>query len=532
VKAGASLRETATPAPHTAPGSDTRAGPLRWCEDHAPAGLAVVLTLVATFGVATAARLPLWNDELFTYYFGHLPGLDALWGELSRGAEQTPPGFYLITRASIWAFGSSPLALRLPEIVGFVVACAFLYLVVRRRSSPLAGLVAALILGTSSTRAYAVEARPYALVLGLSAVALWSWQRAAEHGRQRRLALVVLGLSLAGAVSSHYYAVLLLGPFAVALVVRARTDGRFDWPAALALGGGIVPLVVFSPLLASAADYAATFWAVPTWAQSLEFYGGLAPVALPAVSAVSLPVVAGGVTLAALVIVAGVVRQRGVSFLLSSAPVHEWVLYGALALLPVAGVVIAKLVTGAYVARYVLPAVLGLAALVALVVHRLDRRIPVAAPAAGVLLVVLVTVAAADLSAAGAEAQRRLATVAFLDANSGGRPVVVASAHEFFELSHDIARRGGPELRYLADPDLALTVLGTDTIELGLVQLQEFAPLQLRDFDGYLRTHDDFLLFGAELDWDWTTEVLRERGYRFEVQAAFGAVPLYRVVRP
>lgn len=504
----------------------------RRAERLAPVGLGLLVTFVVLSAAVAAARRPLWNDELFTYSFGHLPDTATLWRELGRGAEQTPPGFYLVTQASIRLFGGSDLALRAPEIAGFAVATCCTYAVAARRTSSLYGLIAALVLVCSSARAYAFEARPYALVMACAGLALVSWQRATDGGTGRRAGLVGLAASLAAAVAFHYYAVLLLLPFGAALVVHARTARRVDRPLLLALLLGLTPLAVFSPLIVSSYGYSATFWAVPRWLQPIEFFGDVAGPVL------SLPLVSTPVVAVAVAVVAGTAvalrRRPAGARAPARLPGHEVVLVVTLALLPFAGIVVAKLVTGAFVSRYVISAVLALAVVAGVLLHHLGRRLVVAGPVAVCALAVAgAWLAVADVRRVEGDHRRRTETAAFLEAESGGEQVVIASSHEFFELSHDAARGGGgPGLVYLADPESALRWLGTDTVEGGLVQLQDFAPLQVAAYERYLATHGDFLLYGEQLDWDWVTGQLRADGYRFEVQALFGSDPLYRVSPP
>ena len=86
-----------------------------------------------------ASEKVMWNDELFTFYIARLPHFSDVWKALLTGAEQTPPFFYVLTRASLAAFGHNTVAIRLPEILGVFAACCCLYLVVARRSSVAAG---------------------------------------------------------------------------------------------------------------------------------------------------------------------------------------------------------------------------------------------------------------------------------------------------------------------------------------------------------------------------------------------------------
>src|SRR5262245_25892735 len=86
-----------------------------------------------------ASRKPIWNDELFTYYLAILPHISDIWSALLTGAEQTPPLVHLATRASVALLGSSHLAIRLVEVLGFWVMSLCLFQFVSKRSSALYG---------------------------------------------------------------------------------------------------------------------------------------------------------------------------------------------------------------------------------------------------------------------------------------------------------------------------------------------------------------------------------------------------------
>src|SRR3972149_1994188 len=161
-----------------------------------------------------ASRKLMWNDELFTLYISRLPSVSDIWSALSTGADQTPPFFHIITRASFSLFGVNHVSIRLPEVLGFWVMSLCLFQFVSKRSSAIYGFVAMLFPLVTIAYSYAYEARPYGLVLAFSGLPLLCWQSAAE-GRYRKLSLIGLALSLAAAVSSHYYAVLLFLPLAV-----------------------------------------------------------------------------------------------------------------------------------------------------------------------------------------------------------------------------------------------------------------------------------------------------------------------------
>ena len=103
--------------------------------------ITVLSLLYLAVTVVLAQRKLMWNDELYTYYMARLPSMSDVWAALMSRGEQTPPFFYLTTRVSFDLFGVNNLSVRLPEILGFWVMLASLYVFVARRASSLSGAV-------------------------------------------------------------------------------------------------------------------------------------------------------------------------------------------------------------------------------------------------------------------------------------------------------------------------------------------------------------------------------------------------------
>ncbi|MGH9852980.1 MAG: glycosyltransferase family 39 protein, partial [Blastocatellia bacterium] len=243
--------------------------------------LAGFSTLYLAVTCLVATQKPLWNDELYTLYIARLPGLSDVWAALSTGAEQLPPFFYVITRASLALFGPNDQAIRLPEVIGFWVMGLCLFRFVSKRAPAVYGFLAMLFPLVTEAYYYASEARPYGLVLGFSALALLCWQSATERD-SRLLSLAGLAVSLAAAVSCHYYAVFVFAPLAFAEAVRFLSRRRPDWAVWAAFGLGVTPLLAFLPLIQRAMSYSSTFWSKPRWMAIPDFYYFLlAPAALP-----------------------------------------------------------------------------------------------------------------------------------------------------------------------------------------------------------------------------------------------------------
>ena len=238
-----------------------------------------VLYFVTT-GLLASWKL-MWNDELYSFYTSRLPSTSDIWSALSTGADQIPPLFHMINRASFTVFGVNHLSIRLPEVVGFWVMTLCLFQFVSKRSSPVYGFAAMLFPLVTFAYDYAYEARPYGLVLGFAGLSLLCWQSAAE-GSHRKVSLLGLALSLAAAVSSHYYAVLLLFPLALGEVVRSFSRRQLDRPIWIAFGLALTPLILFWPLITQATRYSVNFWSRPEW-ESIPgfFYFLLLPIGSP-----------------------------------------------------------------------------------------------------------------------------------------------------------------------------------------------------------------------------------------------------------
>ena len=497
-------------------------------ERRARALLVLLLAAVASTALVLAHRRPLWNDELFTYYISRLPGVEDMWSKLATGVEQTPLSFYVVTRVSLDVLGEGGIAMRLPELLGFLLMTVCVFLFVERRSSPLYGLVAAVFPIATIAFRYAYEARAYGLVLGFSAAALLCWQVAAEGGRHRRLAALGTAVSLAAAVGSHYYAVLIVIPLLVGELARSVDRRRIDWLVLGSFGGALLPLLAFAPLIAEASGYSTTFWARPRWNKAIGFYRDSLidrPLALLLAVFTGIGVFIAWRTWRSR-------RRDG----LRLPPAHEVAALVTLILLPFFGVALGKLVTDAFTARYVLSAILGITILLALTAWWTDRGVPIL----GVTLLVVLTAFAGariveGLYDARDDADEQDQALAFLQTHRrAGEPIVVAGPHDFFELSHRVAQEGGPHLIYLADPAEALKHLDTDAVELGVTGMKDIAPLRVEPYRRFIASQPDFVVYGQDRAYDWLTSALQARrvGTRVIARNPANGEPLVAVGEP
>ncbi len=443
------------------------------------------LLLISTFSIVffagfflIALEKVMWNDELFTFYIARLPHLSDVWKALMTGAEQTPPFFYVITRTSFGIFGVSQLSIRLPEILGAWLMGLCLLVFVWKRSSFLYGFIAMLFPLVTEAFHFATEARAYTLVMGFSAFALLCWQWAAE-GRYRWLTLIGLAAGAAAAISSHYYAVLILFPLGLGELVRSVRRKRIDIGIWAALGLSMTPLLLFLPLIESARHYAAHFWAKPHWMSMIDFYHRflLTPSVLPLI------------LLLVLVMVYAFLRPTPErSDDPPEFPLHEVAAVLGFVLLPVVGVILAKTVIGAYDDRYAFPAVIGLSIVVAWGLYCAFRKSrPMALAACAILVVIFI---AKDVRSYNTVAQDRATqngTYTFLeDYATAAAPIVIANPGPFVELSYHPPHDLGPRLLYLVDPRLALQDTETDDVERGVVEMKQWAGLNVQAFPAYI----------------------------------------------
>ncbi len=438
--------------------------------------LGAFAVLFAAGCAGRAHAKPFWYDEIFTIVLSGLPFAE-LRAALSTGLEQNPPLYPLIAGV----FGAGHIAMRLISIAGVAIFALCLRSFVGRRCGETAGWVAALVALFTEACGYAWEARPYGLMLGFAGLALISWQRAAELGR-RGGALTGLAVSLALALSCHYYAVLLYVPFAIGEMVRIRVRRKLDPAVALALAAGAIPLIVFATLMRGAQTYSSTFWGQATILSLSAFWDFLLlPLAAPA---------------ALVLIVAGVVYRHGGEPSPPGLFAHEAAAAVGFCLIPLALFAV-SLITGAYSDRYALAAAAGVAILAAMLADRL-RVAPVVF---GCLFSIF--------------ALRQLAWAMFLftappnplDQHPllkapGAEPVAIANGVLFLQLVHyaepQIARR----IAYVADPPHALRHTGTDSVDRALADLGRWKKLDISGLEDFLATTPRFLLYQTPADAD------------------------------
>jgi len=492
-------------------------------EQHAVWVVVGLLVVCFAWTMFVASKRLMWNDELYTYYIATLPRAADIWPALMTGAEQIPPSFHLLTRVVLRYLGVSNISVRLPEMLGFVVMMACLFRFVSRRSSAFYGVIAMLFPVLTRAYRYGYEARPYGLVLGFSGLALVSWQASTE-GVRRWPALALLTLTLAGALASHYYAILVFFALAVGEVARSFSQRRVDvtvW-SAFAVAAAL-PLLVFSPLILRARGYSATFWNPVYVGQVLAFYEDLLkPATLP---------------LGATLLVAlgyAMFRQPSPSLgRVRMPPVHEMAVAGGFIALPLIGFVIAAVITKAFVGRYFLPAVMGFSILVAFAVYSLPRGRALIGTALLLFLCGGIAIDQRDVLRTTREVSRdRFAAIELLQRHGSDLPIVASEPHIFMTLAYYAPFSITSRLVYLGDPDASLRRLGHNTVDRGMIELiGPWFHLPVTSYRSYIESHPRFFVYG-NLGWlNWVTDELRADNRRLELRDRRAEEFLFLVTR-
>jgi 4-amino-4-deoxy-L-arabinose transferase-like glycosyltransferase len=485
----------------------------------------LLIAFAVTFLLITgriAAHKNFWYDELYTLYVSRAADPAEMWGYLRAGVDLNPPLSHILTAASIRAFGESPLSVRLPSMLGLLVALLCVHWFVARRSSPLYAWLAVLFLLSSRSLDYAFEARPYALVLGFCGLSLVCWQ-AVEEGRRRKLALAGLALSLAAAVSCHYYAVLLFIPLGLGELVRSYDRRRIDPGVWAAFGVGLLPLAAFLPLIAAARSFSAHFWAKPMWMDVKTTYEKF-------LYELSMPFMIGLALLFTYPRWAGVFSRDPQDGTRQPSRPEVAVVLGLIAL-PLFGVALGKYATGVFTQRYILAMLIGVGMLLAFVLHRHAGRTLLPALLVGTVL--------GGWGLLRSELKYRqyedravmlLKTADLIDAKGDPDvPLVVADPQLFLEMNH-YATANGRRVVYLSSLEAPLRQNLGDTDERALRALSQAVPLRLEELEGFLAANPRFEVLAFRPD--WLQGELDRRGAKLALQGRERDTRLYAVENP
>lgn len=291
--------------------------------------------------------------------------------ELTKPVSFDPPGYNALIYGVIRLFGTGALAMRLPSICGYLLMQVCLFYFVRRIATERAAILAMGLPILMGVAIYSILARPYGVLLGLSALSMLSWQTVARRDSQRDVALYLLALSLALIVNTQYYGVLIFVPLCAAEFIRSFERRRMDIPVLASIVAGMAGLMIAMPFARVLSQFSqnhllddATYHFIPhsyfwlfigykTMSESRQHLGGIMILAL----------------VIALVIVFFLLPPREALRLPHSEAAFVVILSG----LPVLAYLLARFVTHFVEARYIQPAMIGIVVILVILVAPLLR---------------------------------------------------------------------------------------------------------------------------------------------------------------
>jgi hypothetical protein len=447
--------------------------------------------------VIVARAKPFWHDEIYTILMSSLPSAGAIWTASLDGADLSPPLNTWLTRVVHAAFGIGPIATRLPALLGFWTMALVVFQMLRRRANVTVAVVGLFLPCFTAAYRYSYEARGYGLMLGLFALSLFAWSEAAR-GRRRKVYLPLLAVTLAAAFWTHYYAAATLAVLATGELVRLWQSRRPDWGTWGAVGAGLIAALPLGTLAGGASRQSSTFWSVANGVSDLmATYAFLFE---PLARTVFFP--ASIVVLICLIGTISLRRGRTTAREPRRLPAYEIAAGGMCLLIPIVDMLLGVFVTGVFVPRYALPAVVGASLAVPLLVWWMNRHASLAELVLAVAFVGAFGLSAGEslLSPPVYQDPVKGRTVLLAELRSPG-PTVVASSLQFLQLWYYTPSEMRGRMRYLLDPAAALRYGHSDTIDLGYAALARWTALPVEPFDQFVAVHRSFRVYVAGSGW-------------------------------
>lgn len=479
-----------------------------------PLGAVMVLLVTAAVSLAWSHFKLLSQDEIFVLQTDGVSSVRQL-VDIQRYTPISldPLVYHLLAHAATKVFGATAFALRLPSLLGFLLMQVCLYLFVRRYASEREAVFAMAFPALTATLFYAAEARPYGLLLGLYALTLLCWRRAVETERGRA-ALIALAFSVALALNTHYFGVLLLVPLCGAELARTVERRRLDAGMVAAIGAGVACILFTLPFQKAAGEFRQHYYnggSVGLRAISQAYRSILVDYTHTSHSTQSsMAFLLGCATLLFAVACYQMLRRRTLPFATA-------VFVVTLTALPFFGFLLARFVTHSFEVRYVVEALVGISILMGLVGPSFKTfRSP-----AMVGLVLSVAVGLAGCIKVEEEKENARATFASLAipesvvaaavASPSGRIYVqdmgrfeVASLYAPAEIRARLA------LVYSRENEIRYD--GHDTVSLTAMHMRGFTPHVIVPYEEWKRLPGSQVLLQYRSGWNWTADALAADG--------------------
>jgi 4-amino-4-deoxy-L-arabinose transferase-like glycosyltransferase len=445
-----------------------------------------------------------WYDELATFYISRLPDWTTIFAALAAGADLNPPTLYFFTRLSQFLFGSSEVATRLPATFGFLLMLLCVNRYIARRTGNAIAFAAMCFPLVSGAYIYSYEARPYGLMLGFVGAALLFWQSAGSATRPL-VACVGLALSLAITATTHAYAVLAIGPFLLAEIVRYWQTRQTRWSIWAALIAPFAALGFYLPLLANqnAAVYNNGLIRPDFNSIAKCFHDLLDPGFFPLL----------------IVCIFGIWTNASPTSeaprtSTPTIPLEELAIGAGFLLIPVGAVAVSMTITNVFFARYGLAAIVGITLVLAYLLARFaNRSSPVLTTFVFLFWFVLIAVPLPLFQSANSNPEAP--TLTRIEDIRPDLPVVVSNGLFFLPLAHYSEVSYAQRLHYLTDSKAAVKYSGANAWEVAYPITKKWYgfPGSIESYSDFMARGTPFLLLGPSgHQLEWLTKKLIDDG--------------------
>jgi len=440
-----------------------------------------------------------------------------------------PLVYHLLAHAAMRVFGVGAFALRLPAFLGYLLMQVCLFLFVRRLAGERAGIFAVACPALTATLFYSAEGRPYGLLLGFYALTLLSWQSAIRRSATTSGgpsfrgfitkgwgALLLLALSIALTLNSHYFGVLLLIPLCAAELFRTIQRRRLDLPVVAAIIAGMACIVFALPFQKPAAEFRQHYYNGGTVSLHAvtQAYRALF-VDYTHTSPATQHIVAFAFVVFALALIGACiyrVRQSAAEL-----PHAQIVFAAVLAALPFFGYLLARFVTHSIEVRYVLGAIIGVTVLLAITLAPLFRREATWRITLALLFFVIIVSGALRIRAEMRTTDEILASLA---PSSELKAAILASPNQLLyiqDIGHfEVASYYEPDpfvrshMALLYSRDQELRWDGHDTASLTAMHMRFFTGFPIVPYEQLRTEPGPHILVLFHSGWDWTDQALAE----------------------
>lgn len=332
------------------------------------------LCVLLFFGLSLAVdsgRL-FWYDEISTLALVRLPSMAAIWHAMRQPIDASTPTYFLLEKVFDTGLHQTALSARLLSSISVAAGLFVVFNCVSRLVNGLYGLIAMGVLMCSFLPYYSYEARAYGLEFLVASITLWVWLHVKE--RDWRYAAAFGACFFLGELTHYYFALSLVPYVAFVLLSKRRESRQFQAVVAAIVGIGLAGLILLPAALAIR-SLSKKFWAHIT-VSSLNSFSHFFPYAMVPLAGIAI--------LLTLLSLAGRERRSGQARIpeMTSAEQLGWLFL----LTPIAGIILGRFVTHAFVDRYFIGFLPGVAVAVACLCSRLMRGMSFAPAAVALVL--------------------------------------------------------------------------------------------------------------------------------------------------